>query len=169
MREKSVDETPAAAATEPNPWQDRDPEPIIDLVGGRGQIATDERANQYNEWAERMRQKRQRNRDLINGSKTQTGRSTYWTADALFADSKMVEQEELTERPNPWRARELLSMLDLDANAEASEIGEAYRKLAKAHHPDRFVTADPETQQFHADKMTTINKAYRALKELQRV
>lgn len=185
MREKAADPGNSLAPT-PNPWQDEDSEQVIDLNLSdlergdlerdgherdgheRDGLSADERQAQYSDWADRMHQKRQRNRDAINAARTKPTQSNYWSTEALFADSKLVEEDELTSRPNPWRVQELLSLLELNADAAPEDVGDAYRRLAKQHHPDRFAGADTETQQLHADKMMSINKAYRALKELQR-
>lgn len=168
MREKAADETAASFAPAPNPWVDEETEKVLDIELGRTELSAAERAAQYNEWADRMKAKRQRNRDAILGSQRPKTDSSYWSTDALFADSRLAEEDDLLTRPNPWRVQELLSILDLDHDAAPEDVGDAYRKLAKQHHPDRYVAADRETQQFHADKMTDINKAYRALKQLQR-
>lgn len=167
MREKAAEPRDDAPAPMLNPWVDPTAEPIINLDTGRTELSASQRAAQYTEWADRMHEKRQRTRDVINGVPEKDER-TYWTTDALFADSKRVEEDEIASRPNPWRVQELLSVFELQADADAHEVGDAYRRLAKQHHPDRYVAADPATQQFHAEQMMSINKAYRALKELQR-
>lgn len=126
----------------------------------------DDRSQRYNDWAERMRVKRERFRQQL-GEEAPT--SSYWSTDALFEESRRIDNEELYERPNPWRVRELLAVLDLRDNATRDEIGAAYRRLAKQHHPDRFVAAEPTEQAFHEEQMREINAAYRALKTLDLV
>lgn len=167
MREKAVEDTAESFAAASNPWEDAGSE-IIDLEPGRTEMSADERAAQYNDWAERMKAKRQRNREAILGSNRPEPSTGYWTPDSLFADSKLADEDDLLTRPNPWRVEELLSVLDLTGDAEPEDVSDAYRRLAKQHHPDRFIAADADTQQFHADRMTDIIKAYRALKQLQR-
>jgi DnaJ-domain-containing protein 1 len=156
-----------------NPWLEPTPDSLLDLEAttsfARPELTADERATQYTEWANRMREKRQKVREAINESTAHAGeeRTSYWTADALYADSQRVEQDDLANRPNPWRVKELFATLDLEDGATRHEVGSAYKRLAKQHHPDRYVTADPETQELHAEKMRDINQAYRSLKELE--
>ncbi|MBI2705612.1 MAG: J domain-containing protein [Actinobacteria bacterium] len=167
MRQKAVSNADEVAPTA-NPWEEPDPLAAIDLnLSARPEVSSEERVAQYTEWAQRMREKRERTRDAIAGRDDQE-RSTYWTSEAVYAESRRVEEEEITTRPNPWKVQELLAVFELDAAADARDIGDAYRRLAKRHHPDRYVSADVETQQHHADKMASINKAYKALKQLQR-
>lgn len=168
MREKAADDTVESFAPAPNPWVDEETERVLDLELGRTELSATERATQYTDWADRMKAKRQRTQAAIAGTDRQKPDTSYWSPEALFADSKLADEDDLLTRPNPWRVQELLSMFDLHADAAPDEVSDAYRRLAKQHHPDRFVAADTETQQMHADKMTDINKAYRALKQLQR-
>jgi DnaJ-domain-containing protein 1 len=181
MRDKatsaSADESPLAPLD--NPWAEPVPDSLVDLESTTGfvrpELSAEERATQYTEWANRMREKRQRVRDAMNGAAGGSGAAgatdpepgNYWTADALYAESRRVEDDELAERPNPWRVRELYATLDLDDNATPREVGNAYKRLAKQHHPDRYVGADPATQEHHAERMRDINHAYRSLKELE--
>jgi DnaJ-domain-containing protein 1 len=168
MREKAAAKSDELAPTA-NPWMTAEAERAAALnVQARPTVSNDERSSQYTDWADRMKAKRERNRDMILNRGVKQDEATYWSTDALFADSKQIEEEELLNRPNPWRIHELLAILELKDDAEPRQVGDAYRKLAKEHHPDRYVSADEETQQFHAEKMASINKAYRALKELQR-
>jgi DnaJ-domain-containing protein 1 len=162
-----------------NPWAEPTPDSLRDLESTTGfarpELSAQERAAQYTDWANRMREKRQRVREAITRDAAGAGaggsaggeRVSYWTTDALFEDSKRAEDDDLANRPNPWRVRELYATLDLDDSATPREVGSAYKRLAKEHHPDRYVTADPETQEHHAEKMRDINHAYRSLKELE--
>jgi DnaJ-domain-containing protein 1 len=148
----------------PNPW--RDPEHTLSQLGGSFAPTDDARAERYSEWAERMRQRRRPaggpGATEPDGAAATAG---YWSSEALFEDSRRLEQEE--PRPNPWRVRELLAVFDLTEGATPAQIGTAYRRLAKQHHPDRYISADPDTQAFHADRMRHIIDAYRELKQLQ--
>ena len=51
-------------------------------------------------------------------------------------------------------------------NSKRNEIAAAYRRLAKEHHPDRFMMADPETQAFHEAEMRRVIDAYEALRQV---
>ena len=139
-----------------------------------------ERAAQYAAWAERMRTKRAAAKariaaDAASGSTgpdgpasgaAASGGPTYWTTDALFAESRRVEEQELVGRPDPAVVRELLAVLDLRDGADPDQLTAAYRRLAKEHHPDRFVHADDATRRFHEERMLEVNRAYRHLREL---
>lgn len=163
---KRVREAGAGTATPPradaNPWEDR---PTLSQMTSSYAPSADEdaRAERYSDWAGRMREKKARLHQEQDGPV-----ASYWTTDALFEESRRLEHEELHDRPNPWRVQELLAVLDLRTGATPTDIGDAYRKLAKQHHPDRFVQADEETQRFHADKMISIAAAYRTLKTLEK-
>ena len=138
-----------------------------------------ERAAQYAAWAERMRTKRAATKARIAADAaagpgtaasagdrpTSTG-PTYWTTDALFAESRRVEEQELVGRPDPMAVRELLAVLDLRDGADPDQLTAAYRRLAKEHHPDRFVHADEATRRFHEERMLEVNRAYRHLRDL---
>lgn len=177
-RQSRSDVLAPAADAPVNPWNDGTNDLVADLQNsGR---TPDERSEAYAEWVQRMQDKRTRNKASIASVSTSTGSwaslgedpatsANYWTTDALFAESERVAHEEMSVRPNPWRVNELLELLDLRHDATADEISIAYKKLAKAHHPDRYVSADEATQQFHADKMLEVNKAYRTLRQIERV
>lgn len=129
-----------------------------------------ERVQQYADWADRMKAKRERNRELTGqGGPCEPSAGLHWSTDALYAESRLVEEQETLTRPNPWRTRELLAQLDLTEGASIDDIGFAYRRLAKEHHPDRFVGADDQTKTFHADRFRSINAAYKSLKALHTV
>lgn len=54
-------------------------------------------------------------------------------------------------------------ILGLHPNATAAEVKQAYRRLAKQWHPDRFST-DPAQQQTAASRFQEINAAYAWIK-----
>ncbi|MCX7621261.1 MAG: J domain-containing protein [Acidimicrobiales bacterium] len=162
-----IEDSDARCPSSPrNPWDEEAARHNLRDLGDTIHIDDEGKVAQYNEWAERLRQKRQRTREEIEGS-TPKQEASYWTTDALFEESRRIQENELSSRPDPARVQELLSELDLRGNATAEEIGSAYRRLAKQHHPDRYAAADEATQRFHAERMAAINRAYRALKDLQ--
>lgn len=126
------------------------------------------RADEYSAWAERLREKRNKNQQHIRqaqGEGDGDGSSpNYWTTEALYDESRRVQAEELGSGSPGHSNRELLALFNLTEKASAADITDAYRRLAKLHHPDRYVEADRETQDHHADQMQRINAAYRALK-----
>jgi len=149
----------------PNPW--RDPEHTLSQLGGGADLTDDARAERYSEWAERMRQRRCPGTAAEPATDAAASTAGYWSSEALFADSRRLEQEE--PRENPWRVRQLLAVFDLAEGATPAEVGSAYRRLAKQHHPDRYISADPDTQAFHAEHMRRIIDAYHELRQLQNV
>jgi len=166
MREQGARTAGVPRPDAANPWQEeptalsrlRDTPPLNDEI--------DPRAERYSEWAERLRAKRRRLASDLDG----TPAPSNWSTDALFEESRRVEDDELhsVRRPNPWRVQELLAVLDLREGATAAEVGNAYRRLAKVHHPDHFVEADSDIQEYHAHKMREIIRAYRTLQELNK-
>ena len=55
------------------------------------------------------------------------------------------------------------SILGISRGASQDEIKKAYRKLAKEHHPDRFVNSSDSEKKYHENKMKEINDAYENL------
>lgn len=167
----------------PNPWGDPadvapEPLPTIDLDALTRQdelLDAGQRAAQYNDWAERMRAKRQRAKAVYAGTAgadagtaPEAGAPSYWTADAVFAEGRRVADNEVPSRPNPWRVQELLDVLDLRDDATPADVNRAYRQLAKQHHPDRYADADDDVRRFHEERMADINLAYATLRQLER-
>jgi curved DNA-binding protein CbpA len=62
------------------------------------------------------------------------------------------------EVEDPWR------VLGLPEGADPAARREAYRRLAREHHPDRFVAGSDEERAAH-DRMAAINAAYRMLSD----
>jgi DnaJ-domain-containing protein 1 len=175
MRERPVEAPPAAPVDDrENPWDGLGVESprLNDLATERATTPEEDaaaeaaRVEQYQAWMDRMRQKREQARRMASGEPVaaEATSRTYWTTDAVYAESKRVEEAEAATRPNPWKTRELLAVLDLREGATLDEVGLAYRRLAKQHHPDRYADADEATKEFHADRMRRINAAYRSLR-----
>lgn len=57
-------------------------------------------------------------------------------------------------------------ILGIKAGTSQSEVKQAYRKLAKLWHPDRFAN-DPALKQQAEEKLKAINEAYQYLKNYQ--
>ncbi len=156
-----------------NPWGEAEV-PRLGELGGHAMPSdptheelTGAKAEQYAMWQQRMHDKRARTRALVDrGAGDPSNPCVHWSTDALYAESRLVEEQETISRPNPWRTRELLSTLDLTEGASLDEVSHAYRRLAKTHHPDRFVGASAEVRDFHAKRMLDINAAYSSLKAL---
>ena len=55
------------------------------------------------------------------------------------------------------------SILGVSRGASQDKIKKAYRKLAKEHHPDRFVNSSDSEKKYHENKMKEINDAYENL------
>ena len=55
------------------------------------------------------------------------------------------------------------TILGLSKNASQDEIKKAYHKLAKEHHPDKFVNSSDSEKKYHENKMKEINDAYENL------
>ena len=55
------------------------------------------------------------------------------------------------------------TILGVNKGASQDEIKRAYHKLAKEHHPDRFVNSSESEKKYHENKMKEINDAYENL------
>ncbi len=156
-------------------WQDAPALRLSDIdpapaAAARPQVSTTDRAAAYADWAARMQEKREKSRQRIAEARGEAGsapEATYWTTEAFFAQSRHLDEQELLDQPDPERVNELLAVLDLPVGSSKDDIVSAYKRLAKAHHPDRYATADDATRDFHADRMMSINKAYSALRHLE--
>ena len=51
------------------------------------------------------------------------------------------------------------TILGVSKNASQDEIRKAYHKLAKEHHPDKFVNSSDSEKKYHENKMKEINDA----------
>lgn len=138
------------ARGDPNPWSE-----IEELSG--------DRAAQYAAWADRLREKRSRAQATIKGEDEQEAPS-YWTTENVYRESERLGKEQDSNRPDPQVVAEMLATLDLRDGASGDEIGAAYKRLVKLHHPDRHASADEATRSFHDERMREINAAYRSLR-----
>jgi len=55
-------------------------------------------------------------------------------------------------------------LLGVDYAADSSTIGQAHRRLARQHHPDKFTAGTPEQRQAGA-RMAEINDAYQLIRK----
>ena len=55
------------------------------------------------------------------------------------------------------------TILGVNKGASQDEIKRAYHKLAKEHHPDKFVNSSESEKKYHENKMKEINDAYENL------
>lgn len=62
-----------------------------------------------------------------------------------------------------YHTRKSLECLGLEIDAGPAEIKKAYRKLAKLHHPDKFMHASPEVREEAAIRFREIQAAYEFL------
>jgi hypothetical protein len=160
MREQAALHAKEPPPARDNPWKDA-PAPTLSQLGASYDITDDDRAARYSDWAARIRDK-----GATKAAEAPAAGPGYWSTEALFEDSRRLAREESMARPNPWFVRELLSVLDLGEGATTAEIGSAYRRLAKQHHPDRFMMADEDTRAFHEAEMRRVIDAYEALRQL---
>jgi DnaJ-domain-containing protein 1 len=120
-----------------------------------------ERRNDYAEWAERMKSKRQEKVETIRAAERPASPGpTYWSSDALFEESRRLEED---DQGVVATRTELLAVLGLPPNADEPEVVRTYRRLAKEHHPDRYPDAEQAIRDLHVEKMQRITAAYRAL------
>jgi hypothetical protein len=166
MREQAAVHAEDPVPRGANPWEDR-PARTLGQLGALQAVSDDDRAARYRDWAARLRD--QGSRHAAEPAPPAPSSAAYWSSDALFEESRRLEQEEAPTAANPGRTGELLAELDLRPGATPAEIAVAYRRLAKQHHPDRFVNADPGTEAFHAARMRRIIDAYQLLRHRENV
>ena len=58
--------------------------------------------------------------------------------------------------------------LGVRKGASMEEISAAYKKLARAHHPDKVAMLEPEEREVPERRMKEINAAYAVLKRVRR-
>ena len=120
-------------------------------------------AERISAWAERMRQKRQRDQAAILGDAAPKATSTgYWSSAHVSGGDDPTDEPGVVH--DPARRVRLLGQLGLSGEAGSDEIALAYRRLAKQHHPDRWAEADEATRQRNAEEMMRVNAVYRALR-----
>ncbi|MBW2109164.1 MAG: DnaJ domain-containing protein [Deltaproteobacteria bacterium] len=57
-------------------------------------------------------------------------------------------------------------ILEVPYSAGPDEIKQAYKKLARKYHPDRFADSDPVVEELAREKMSKINEAYTTLMDV---
>ncbi len=130
------------------------------------------RSADYQAWADRLRAKRDKAKQFVadHAEPSTENQASYWSTDALFAESARVRDHEAatacTAREMADRKVQLASDLGLRGEISLSSANNAWRRLAKLHHPDRYLAADQSVQDHHAAEMIKVNTAYAALKKL---
>ena len=99
----------------------------------------------------------------------------WWAQQTSGKDGGRKSQESNTrQRSDRWgssgekqtmseKDRRAYAILGLDPGASQSEIKEAYRMLAKVHHPDRFEQVGEEATSAANERFRQINEAYNHL------
>jgi len=70
--------------------------------------------------------------------------------------------------PSSYKLRISLQVLGLTMNSSIAQIKAAYRKLAKANHPDQFATLGKAHVKKATEKMARINRAYEYIQSVKR-
>jgi DnaJ-domain-containing protein 1 len=159
MREQAALHADDPRPAGPNPWWER-AAPAAGPPGRGPRGGADDPAARTSDWAARMRDRR--SHDAAAAEPVST--ANYWSTESLFEESRRLEREEVLTRPNAGQLQDLLAVLDLREDATPADIARAYRRLAKQHHPDHFVSADPDVQTYHAARMRAVIDAYHALR-----
>ena len=94
---------------------------------------------------------RKTNGDFFNSSSTNTGGRTY------SGYQRNTYNYYTTDKSKYY------TILGVSKNASQDEIRKAYHKLAKEHHPDKFVNSSDSEKKYHENKMKEINDAYENL------
>lgn len=128
----------------------------------------DTQVAKVNAWAERLRAKKEATKARYDAQsaadRAREADATYWTTEALFAESRAVEEDWDQAGRSAAQKAQLLAVLGLDDTASTSDAQARFKQLVKQHHPDRWVHAEPVLRERHAEQMQRINAAWRALK-----
>jgi len=93
----------------------------------------------------------------------------YGTEDRSFR--KKSKQHTSTRKraiSSSFKLRISLQVLGLTLNSSVSQIKAAYRKLAKANHPDQFASLGQAHVKMATEKMARINRAYEHIQSVKR-
>lgn len=128
---------------------------------------TADRAEQYQDWAQRMRAKRETNQQRIRDREGGHAAATpsYWRTEDVYRESTRLAAGEVPASSDPL-VQELLGVFGLTGEPASHLIDTAFRRLAKEHHPDRHVDDDEPTRAYHLDQMRRVNEAYARLRQL---
>ena len=96
--------------------------------------------------------------DFGQGS-TNTGGNTY---SGYSGQNGSSSYQRTTNTYTPDKSR-YYTILGVSRGASQDEIRKAYHKLAKEHHPDKFVNSSDSEKKYHENKMKEINDAYENL------
>lgn len=91
--------------------------------------------------------------------------SIEWWEKRRTRSSGNTEDRERRQTPSSTRATAALSTLGLESGASASEIREAFLRLSKVHHPDRFHQLGSEAVAAATVTFKRIKEAYEVLGE----
>ena len=122
----------------------------------------EERQAAYDQWAQRLKSRRQEKLDSIHPpTSTATASKPTWSPADLFETSSARLQQ---VRISNLTTMEKLALFELKATASQRELTLAYRRFAKVHHPDRWVMADHATARGHERTMRRLSEAYHHLR-----
>ncbi len=117
-------------------------------------------ADQYNAWAQRLRQKRvNAQRAIADDESTADPLAANWSSTNVFTESQRVADNDLRAHHDPVGVSAAYAVLGLDMGTPLDEVDARYRILAKRHHPDRFIGADEAVQREHAEMFRAISTA----------
>ena len=134
----------------------------VDL-GGLSDADDPEQAARVNAWRERLAAKSQRARSYTFREEPEPMSTSYWSEEVLFAESRDAEEAMLDDATDRATIDGLLLDWGLPPEATAADVNLAFRRLAKVHHPDRWVLADETTQLDHEAAMRRVNRIYAVL------
>ena len=92
-------------------------------------------------------------------SSTNTGGNTY----SGYSGQNGSSSYQRTTNTYTTDKSKYYTILGVSKNASQDEIRKAYHKLAKEHHPDKFVNSSDSEKKYHENKMKEINDAYENL------
>lgn len=85
---------------------------------------------------------------------------------AIYTQQQERAQAAESAKPHQSATRLACTIMGVSENATKEEIKNAYRRLVKLHHPDRFATDSSEQQKIAEKRFIEIQKAYEILERV---
>jgi DnaJ like chaperone protein len=89
--------------------------------------------------------------------------ATYWDSKKSYQKKREQEETQSDNRSSDRKRINALAILGLDEYASIQEIKNSFRRLAKIHHPDRYVSLGEEAVQAATHTFKRILSAYKYL------
>src|SRR4051812_46448325 len=120
----------------------------------------------YEAWAERMRSKKQGDKQSTAEETPSAPSSGYWSAESLYRDSELSDEHAREEQQRQAHLNHLLAKLGLSPGSTLRDCSDRVKQLAREVHPDMNLDKSIRTGKVQLERMVEINAAYEELKRL---